>query len=148
MKAISQVDNTLKHFGILGMKWGVRRDPRMLTTKRQLSADKKVKGFLDKGGHTSVGFTKKRQAAYDARDKKVVSNRIAKNESRLETNKNKSLGRKTFEVGASVAVGVLASNVGGMAAYKLTGSLNGAQIVGTTLGIIGGKKYHDIISRE
>ena len=67
----------LTHYGILGMKWGIRRTPAqlgrtMITTKRQLASDKVKLERLNSGKHTSVGFTKKRQAAYDKRDKDIL----------------------------------------------------------------------------
>lgn len=86
----------LKHYGVKGMKWGVRRarshdyssrvvrghsGPGIyLTRKRQLEGDKRDLERLNKGGHLSTGLTKKRQAAYDARDRKALEKRIAKNE--------------------------------------------------------------------
>ena len=92
-------DNELKHFGVPGMKWGVRRyqpytggkkgkyvgkKPIMFTAKRQLAADKKALDQLDKGNHLSVGITKKRQAAYDERDKEYLKKRISKNEKKIK----------------------------------------------------------------
>lgn len=75
----------LLHYGVPGMKWGVRRavrghagPGRYLTKKRQLAGDKKDLEYLNKGGHLSVGLTKKRQAAYDARDKEALERRIEK----------------------------------------------------------------------
>ena len=41
---------------------------------------------LNNGGHLSVGFTKKRQAAFDKRDRKVIENRIEKNEKKFSEN--------------------------------------------------------------
>lgn len=80
-----EVNEVLAHYGIPGMRWGVRRggDPHMLTAKRQLAADKKLVKKLDDGKHLSIGFGKKRQAAYDARDRKRLEGRIAKNEEKL-----------------------------------------------------------------
>lgn len=78
----------LTHYGILGMKWGIRRTPAqlgrtMITTKRQLTADKVQLERLNSGRHLSVGLTKKRQAAYDKRDKTILKKRIEANEQKI-----------------------------------------------------------------
>lgn len=44
------MDNTLQHFGILGMKWGVRRSPEQLKKKQQQSEDYKKSRELKKKG--------------------------------------------------------------------------------------------------
>ena len=48
-----------------------------------MAADKSDLKYLKKGGHLSIGFTKKRQAQYDARDKRLLENRIRKNQKKL-----------------------------------------------------------------
>lgn len=86
----------LMHYGVPGMKWGRRKNSyvkravrghagpgRYMTTKRQLAGDKRDLEALNKGQHLSVGLTKKRQAAYDAKDRARLEKRIAKNEKRL-----------------------------------------------------------------
>ena len=100
------VNGELYHYGIKGMKWGVRRyqnEDGTLTTagkyrrrrvrghagpsihigeKRQLAGAKSDLEYLDKGGHLSVGLTKKRQAKFDARDRARLDKKIAKLEKR------------------------------------------------------------------
>lgn len=80
-----EVDDVLAHYGVIGMRWGVRRGPQshMLTTKRQLAKDEKKLKKLNDGKHLSVGFGKKRQAAYDARDRAYLEKNIAKNKEKL-----------------------------------------------------------------
>ena len=89
----------LAHYGILGMKWGVRRTPAqlgrtMITRKRQLAADKSDLKKLNSGKHLSVGFTKKRQAAYDKRDKDILEKRIKYNEQKLANKAAKKEAKK------------------------------------------------------
>lgn len=74
--------NELTHYGVLGMKWGIRRG-RYATPSRQLQADKTKLARLESGKHVSVGFTKKRQSAYDERDKAYIQKRIKKTEAYL-----------------------------------------------------------------
>lgn len=86
--------NELTHYGVLGMKWGVRRG-RYATPSRQLQADKTKLARLESGKHTSIGFTKKRQSAYDERDKAYIQKRIKKTEAHLakKTARNESRER-------------------------------------------------------
>ena len=77
-------DGTLQHHGVKGMRWGVRRarkhagPGRYVTKKRQLDGDKRDLETMKKGGHLSVGLTKKRQEAFDRRDKAALEKRIDK----------------------------------------------------------------------
>lgn len=77
----------LQHYGVPGMKWGVRKarghagPGRYATRKRQLEGDRRDLELLNKGGHLSVGVTKKSQARLDNRDRAAIEKRISKNES-------------------------------------------------------------------
>ena len=87
----------LMHYGVPGMRWGRKKSNpyakravrghagagRYITTKRQSAGDKRDLDILNKGQHLSVGLTKKRQAAYDAKDRARLEKRIAKNEKKL-----------------------------------------------------------------
>lgn len=49
-------------------------------------------------------------------------------------------------VGASVCAGLLASNFGAVAIFKLTGSMTAAKIAAPSLAVLGGVKYYDWIT--
>lgn len=84
-------NNELYHYGVKGMKWGVRRALRGHggpgiyggSAKRRLAGYKSDLKVLDDGGHLSVGATKKRQDAYDRRDRANLEKRIAKTENKI-----------------------------------------------------------------
>lgn len=84
------------------MKWGIRRyqpypdgkkkgkfvpKKRQATAKRQISADKKTLENIEKGGRARAAVTKKRQAKMNEADKKQLTDRISKNEARVEKRK-------------------------------------------------------------
>lgn len=106
------MEYALQHHGIKGMKWGVRRyqnkDGSLTPAgvkrysastrrvrghagpgiyiggpKRQLAGAKKDLEFLDKGGHLSKGFGKKRQEMYDKRDRAALEKKITKLENKI-----------------------------------------------------------------
>ena len=61
--------NDIQHTGVKGMKWGHRMarghggPGKYITKNSQLKGDQKDLDHLNKGGHLSVGLTKKRQDA-------------------------------------------------------------------------------------
>lgn len=58
---------------------------------KRLAKDKQDLERLNKGEHLSYGVTKKRQAAYDARDRKKLEDRIARNESTYKKASNRKI---------------------------------------------------------
>lgn len=86
----------LYHYGVKGMKWGHRKKDSYAArrvrghagpglyvgNKRKIEGYKRDLQRLDNGEHLSIGIGKKRQAAYDARDRKALEKGIAKAEAK------------------------------------------------------------------
>lgn len=115
----------ISHSGIKGMKWGVRRyqnkdgsltpagqkrysaatriarghaGPGMYVgKKRQLEGFNRDLEFLNKGGHLSYGLTKKRQAAYDKRDREALEKKITKLEAKEASKANKREAKAEYK---------------------------------------------------
>lgn len=99
----------LYHHGVKGMKWGVRKKnpyeknpyaARMVrghagpgryigSNKHKLKGAKRDLDILDKGGHLSIGLTKKRQDQFDKRDRELLNKKIAKLETSITESEQK-----------------------------------------------------------
>lgn len=130
MKMISKNDEVLKHFGILGMHWGIRRDRVGFTDKRQKTYTEKDLKRLKDGDHLSTGFTKKRQSTYDVRDTKRLTKKL---ESTEKNGFHILRGKKL--VGSLIGFG------GGMVGARTLISLTPLALSGTVMyvgGLLGG----------
>lgn len=114
-----------------------------LVRKRQLAGDKRDLDYLNKGGHLSVGVTKKRQAALDARDKKLIEARIAKNEAKLNSY-SKTNSAKTKMSSSRQAYNDL--GFAGKTAYNVSTAMRGrfTKTMGNALYSIGKAKYESL----
>lgn len=121
----------LRHYGVLGMKWGVRRDKRksnvstravrghagpgvyLGSKERKLAGAKRDLKILDQGGHLSFGMTKKKQEAYDKRDRALLEKKISElSKNEIEKGKKAASPYSAYTlVGIALATGVVAKGV-------------------------------------
>lgn len=164
------VNGELYHYGVKGMKWGKRKKvdyskrlarghagPGIYATrKRQLARDKQDLEDLNNGKHLSIGLTKKRQAAYDARDKAALEKRIARNENRDKIEKARDKFREARKdvsasrtVGAKIATNLWAgpfANRTYNSVLAAGGTRAGALGVTTATALLGGPIGHLVVS--
>lgn len=142
-------EQELYHYGVKGMKWGVRKKRAVVDglvrraavgagvpnsygggTKHQLSRAKKDLDILDNGGHLSIGITKKRQAAFDARDRakleKKISDLEAKEKAKAEKKEynnspeGKAARAEKMKKAAKVGAAVAGTTLAAYGAYKVS----------------------------
>lgn len=80
------------------------------STKRRIEGYKKDLKLLDTGHHRSVGLTKKRQAALDARDRANVERRLTRLEGKQQFREARKEVSKSRSVGAKLATNILAGS--------------------------------------
>lgn len=132
-------EKELAHYGVPGMRWGVRKNnysARALrghagpgvyfTKKRQLAGDKRDLEYLNNGGHLSFGITKKRQAAYDAMDKAAIAKRIVENES----GKPAKFNERDTQIGKKITKTCLRIGVTALLAGRMKDVVKGAYNAG------------------
>jgi len=96
------MDNTLIHYGILGMKWGIRRTPEQLARARGRS--KTYKPHEDyKKAHTPKSI--KSMSDFELRNRlnRLQMERQYSQLSKSVVNKGKEYAQKVFKAGTTVA---------------------------------------------
>ena len=148
-------EQELYHYGVKGMKWGVRKKRAVVDglvrravvgagvpnsygggTKRQLSRAKKDLDILDNGGHLSIGITKKRQAAFDARDRAKLEKKISSLEAKEKTKAEKKAYNQSEEGKAARAEKLKKAAVAG------------AAVAGTALAVYGTYKVSKLMKEK
>ena len=93
----------LKHFGILGMKWGVRRTPEQLARARRRSmTDESHEDY--KKVHTPKSIKSMSDAELRNRLNRLQMERQYSQLSESSINKGKEYAQKVFKAGTTVAV--------------------------------------------
>lgn len=108
-------DNILEHFGVRGMKWGVRR------SDKELRVAKKARKAEDKAEKARSGDLRKDadKTRYKSSPKKLTDSELSARIKRMETEKKyRELNSRTVGTGEKMAVDVL-STVGTSTAKKL-----------------------------
>jgi hypothetical protein len=96
------MSNTLVHYGILGMKWGIRRTPEQLARARGRSTtDESHEDY--KKAHTSKSIKSMSDAELRNRLNRLQMERQYSQLSESSVNKGKEFAQKLFKAGTTVA---------------------------------------------
>lgn len=154
---MNRQNNELYHYGIPGMKWGVRRyqnEDGSLTKvgkNRRSKRDKRASKYIDKADHIQKDIdklqSKNKQSKYIQRKIKKLEQRKEQNLKDAETKKQGKLTRKEKAMIAGAAV------VTAYATYKFLDSGHGTQLIAkgkAALGISGleYKKNYELASKD
>ena len=148
----------LYHYGVLGMKWGIRRDARLLANRRRNKKVRKIKNQYELGNITKQ---QRKQNIKDAnREKKDyirdVNSQIQKTRDKNELRKTQTnLARLTMKevphrklkkglaVASQVLTGVQLGSVGANAATLISaGAMANPVIGGAVIGAVIGSSIH------
>ena len=128
------MDNTLTHYGILGMRWGVRKNKSSIRNHR----NKKIAGseYMPHQDHIDAHSAKPVSAMSNAELQKRI-NRVQMEKQYASLTKKKNRGQKAVKAFVATA-GTLASVRGAYKTYKLVGD-DALKSIGSW--VISGIKY-------
>lgn len=133
------LDDAIVHYGVKGMKWGIRKDRRRGLSKlwRRRKKKKTYKDPQDALAAKDVKYVNANKSKYSTKEINTMLNRIdaerrlseIANKSPVKSKVKKVLNSKTFKVASGVAVGALA-----FAAYQYihdaTVGIDGKMLIG------------------
>lgn len=96
------MSNTLVHYGILGMKWGIRRTPEQLARARGRSTTNKLHEDYKKA-HTPKSIKSMSDAELRNRLNRLQMERQYSQLSKSSVSKGKEYAQKVFKAGTTVA---------------------------------------------